>query len=501
LNFDAGNGYADRASDKVTIGQSTTLPSATRANHTLLGWSTQQSGGTTLSAGAIYVPTADATLYARWAVQVFTITFDGNGGTSGRDSDTMTFGSQTPIVLPPAGRLNYVFNGWYSAAQGGYLLGVAGATFVPSTSLTAYAQWIQGSLAGMGPATQIAQVTVRDGYDASFTAGSNGSTATVSYKADSLPNGTVITAFVEDSPARVTPLLATRAEPILTLILSWVAPDGTVPDTAPGKPIVMTITNANITAGSKVYGLVGDVAVYLGTSVEDGQVQVSISVDPAVIVAMVTPDAPTAVSVAEVSEASARVSWTAPASNGGSAITRFTATSSTGQTCSSVTTSCVIAGLASGVNYSFTVVATNAIGDGPASVASPSFRLAASVSQPTSTLPTPVTVPTITENVPSNIPVRNDVKSEQEKEALKIAGEVLKEIEEEATENAQNAIDSLNGKDGSAAKPTSPGGKNSQVSTPEGKGDSQNNAWWFLLLLAVLILGSFMVMRKSLRTK
>jgi hypothetical protein len=99
-----------------------------------------------------------------------------------------------------------------------------------------------------------------------------------------------------------------------------------------------------------------------------------------------------------------------------------------------------------------------------------------------------VTVPTITE-------------SEQEKEALKIAGEVLKAIEEEATENAQNAIESLNGKDGSTAKPTSPDGKNSQVSTPEGNGDSQNNALWLLLLLVIVILGSSIVIRKSLRTK
>ena len=418
----------------------------------------------------------------------------------------MTFGSQTPIVLPPAGRLNYVFNGWYSAARGGYLLGVAGATFVPTASLTAYAQWVQGSLAGMGPATQIAQVTVRDGYDASFTAGSNGSTATVSYKADSLPNGTVITAFVEDSPARVTPLLSRRAEPILTLILSWVAPDGTVPDTAPGKPIVMTITNANITAGSKVYGLVGDVAVYLGTSVEDGQVQVSISVDPAVIVAMVTPDAPTAVSAAEVNETSARVSWTAPASNGGSAITRFTATSSTGQTCSSVTTSCVFAGLTSGFNYSFTVVATNAIGDGPASNASQTLRLTGAIAQPTttvptSTVPTVVAVPAGSGNVPGKVPTGNDVKSGQEKEALELAGEVLKSVQESATENAQNALESLTDQDDAGAKPKSPGDKEAQESASEGSGDSSNNAFWFLLLLVLLLIGSFMVMRTIVKRK
>jgi hypothetical protein len=511
LTFDAVNGYADRASDKVTIGQSTTLPSATRANHTLLGWSTQQSGGTTLSAGDTYVPTADATLYARWALQVFTITYDGNGGTATENSASMTFGSTTPIVLPNAGRLNYVFNGWYSAARGGYLLGVAGASFAPTTSLTAYAQWIQGSLAGMGPATQIAQATVQAGYDLSFTAGSNGSTATVSYKADSLPDGTVITAFVENSTTRVTPLLATRAEPILTLILSWVAPDGSVPNTATGKPIVMTITNSNITAGSKVFGLIGDVPVYLGTSVEDGQVQVSISEDPAVIVAMVTPDAPTAVIAAGVDETSARISWTAPGSNGGSPITRFTATSSSGQSCNSVTTSCVITGLTAGASYSFTVKATNAIGDGSLSVASQTLRLTAAVAQPTTTVPTSTvptsTVPTVgavpagSDNVPGKVPTGNDVKSGQEKEALEIAGEVLKSVQESATENAQNALESLTDQDEPGAKPKSPDDKEVKESASEGSGDSSNNAFWFLLLLVLLLVGSFMAIRTFVKRK
>jgi hypothetical protein len=30
---------------------------------------------------------------------------------------------------------------------------------------------------------------------------------------------------------------------VLSIVVAWVAPDGTVPDTAVGKPIVVTITN------------------------------------------------------------------------------------------------------------------------------------------------------------------------------------------------------------------------------------------------------------------
>lgn len=65
------------------------------------------------------------------------------------------------------------------------------------------------------------------------------------------------------------------------------------------------------------------------------------------------------------------VSWSAPATDGGSPITRYTATVRPGDgTCSSPppTTSCTIGGLTPGTVYTVSVTATNAFGDGPASV-------------------------------------------------------------------------------------------------------------------------------------
>ena len=84
------------------------------------------------------------------------------------------------------------------------------------------------------------------------------------------------------------------------------------------------------------------------------------------------PGAPTGVA-AVAGTASAAVSWTAPASNGGAAIDGYTATASPGgQTCSWTTgpLSCTVAGLANGTPYTFTVLAHNTIGNGPASSAS-----------------------------------------------------------------------------------------------------------------------------------
>ena len=373
LTFNAGLGISDTATATVTIGQPLALPGATRANYTLQGWSVDPTGGTLLLATTPYTPTADGTLYAQWAAQIFTVTYNGNGGTAGKVADSVVYNSQTPIPLPSATRLNYVFNGWYSQATGGYLIGESGTNYSPTGSLTAYARWVQGSLSGIGAATLIAQITVRDGIDSGFNAGSNGSTVTVAYTAGALPDGTVITAYLENSPARVTSMLGTLASPVLSLIIAWVAPDGTVPDTASGKPIIMTVINSSITAGSKIFGLVGNQPELLGIALIDGQVQVSITRDPAVVVAMVAPDAPTGVTATAINSSSATIAWVAPASNGGSAITKYTATAGAGKSCESTTTSCVISGLVAGTPYTFTVLATNAIGNSATS--SPSLAL------------------------------------------------------------------------------------------------------------------------------
>lgn len=83
------------------------------------------------------------------------------------------------------------------------------------------------------------------------------------------------------------------------------------------------------------------------------------------------PGAPTGVS-AVAKNASATVSWNAPASNGGANITDYTVTSTPGsKTCTTNgATSCTVTGLTNGTAYQFSVVATNSEGDGPASALS-----------------------------------------------------------------------------------------------------------------------------------
>ena len=89
------------------------------------------------------------------------------------------------------------------------------------------------------------------------------------------------------------------------------------------------------------------------------------------------PGAPTGLGVSSLGVGQATLEWTAPSSNGGSAITSYTVTITDTTTSTTLTpivvsgsppaTSTPIAGLTAGDYYSFAVSATNAIGTGPAS--------------------------------------------------------------------------------------------------------------------------------------
>jgi len=82
------------------------------------------------------------------------------------------------------------------------------------------------------------------------------------------------------------------------------------------------------------------------------------------------PGAPTGVA-ATAGNASASVSFTAPASDGGATITDYTVTSSPGGFTKTGTASpLTVTGLSNGTSYTFTVVATNSVGNSPASSAS-----------------------------------------------------------------------------------------------------------------------------------
>ena len=331
--------------------------------YTFAGWSTSNNG-TLISGG--YTPTANSILYAIWGTGSYTITYNGNGGTVPVASASILNGSS--LTLPTPTRDNFVFDGWFTDSTAGSLIGAAAAVFQPAQSRTLYAHWTQSSLYGLSPSvlSRVGVLTASDSGATTTTHENANSSVTVAIPAATLPAGTTINIDRVGELTRAQNAIAGNNSYIISVVVSWITSTGTVPNTNAGKAISVTITNASIKAGAKVYGIVAGNVTQLTTATQNGTVTVQLTSDPEVVVVATKPDAPTNLAVTS-GAGQADLTWTAPSTDGGSEITGYTVTGTGGVTCTTTTTSCNISGLTAGTAYTFTVTATNALGTSVAS--------------------------------------------------------------------------------------------------------------------------------------
>lgn len=342
-----------------------------RTNHTFGGWSTTKGGATV---GLTYTPTSTLTLFAVWTLNQYAVTFNGNAVNVSNTTETYTAGSAA-LVLPTITRAGFIFKGWYSASTNGNLIGQAGANYTPASNGSVYARWVQLSLSGVNEADlqSLGSVTTQNGLGSVNTYITPDSTVSVTIPAGALPAATVVKFDLLDPAAvRATPLPAEGSH-ILSLVVSWIAQDGTVPNTATGKPIVMTVTSSSIKKGATVYSIVGSSVRSLGTATQNGSVTVEITEDPEVAIVKTRPGAPTNVSATNGADISSVVTWDAPTTDGGDPIANYTVTSSRGEVCVTSTRSCAFNSLTNGITYTFTVRAANSVGFSDPSSASASI--------------------------------------------------------------------------------------------------------------------------------
>jgi invasion protein IalB len=198
--------------------------------------------------------------------------------------------------------------------------------------------------------------------------------------AESAPSAPVTPATTPDAPLDVSAVAGNASATV-----SWTAPgDGGAPVirhtvTATPGGATATTTGTSATVAGLANGTAYSFTVHAVNDVGNGpESAASNAVTPST-----TPGSPSNVT-AEPGNGQATVTWSAPASDGGSPVTGYTVTASPGgATASTAETSAIVAGLANGTSYTFTVVATNANGDSEPSAASNSVTPATTPDAPT----------------------------------------------------------------------------------------------------------------------
>ena len=382
------------------------------------GWSTTIGGN---AVSTPYQPTTSGTLYAIWGSGSYTLTFNQNYGMQANGTATVANGQSTQ--LPTPSRSNFVFDGWYTASTGGTKVGNGGANFTPGGSSTLYARWIQASLYGVvGNLNRISTITASDSVSSSYSGTAGGSSVSVTLPSASLPAGTVVALDVITDTTYAQSLLTGTNNYILSIAVSWLAPDETVPNTNSGKAVSMTITNSSIKAGALVYSIQNGVVTLLGTATQNGTITVQLTSDPSVYVVATVPTAPQTIASTNTST-SATVTWTAPSSDGGATITGYTVTLNTGAVCTTTLLTCTFNNLTTGTSYTATVIANNSVGSSvsgtvtftPAAQQSPAPATPVTPAPPVTPVPPVTPKPPVTPEppvvvVPIAVPIPTAVK-------------------------------------------------------------------------------------------
>ncbi|NBV66469.1 MAG: hypothetical protein EBR75_05255, partial [Actinobacteria bacterium] len=440
ITFSAQTGSGAPATQTGNMGQIVSL-SATAptppAGQNFIGWNTAANGsGSSYGAGAqLILGSSDVTLYAQYAAATITVIYAGLKS-SGSLPAAQSAASGSNIQLAAGtgfARTGYNFAGWSDGSQ---VIAASSTYQMPLVNTQLTAQWTvalpntpAAPTAVVGDASAV--VTVNPGT------GSGGDA--VSYTITASPGGASCTVYAPATTCTISPLTNNTAYTFTTTATNATGTTSASPTSSSVKPlgkpdapssVVATASNgaanvsfaapANVTdsaptkytitsspAGGScvlnsplpnplacnVTGLTNGTA-YTFTVIAENALFISDTSTASVAVTPKTiPGAPS-VSAVSGSPGTATVTVTAPASNGGSAITGYTITSAPGGFTCTVAPSanplaCDISTLVNGTSYTFTAVATNIVGDSVASSATSSVTPAGLPSAPAAVVAVP----------------------------------------------------------------------------------------------------------------
>lgn len=143
--------------------------------------------------------TNDATLYAKWTVNVYNVVLDAQGGVGGTSQVSATYGTEPDAIEVPT-KTGYIFGGYFTEPDGQgtqyySAIGQGTTTWDVTSDTTLYARWIEDwvtiTMDDNAPEELVVTFnsnTADDGISVTFDSGVREDEANVTFVADGLPN-------------------------------------------------------------------------------------------------------------------------------------------------------------------------------------------------------------------------------------------------------------------------------------------------------------------------
>jgi uncharacterized protein (TIGR02145 family)/uncharacterized repeat protein (TIGR02543 family) len=128
---------------KIAVAGSNTL---SKVGYSFSKWNTKKDDtGANVAPGDSFTVNGNVTFYAQWVVKQFTLSFNGNGNTSGDAPELKKYDYHATVTVPDKGTLKrdgYTFTGWNTAQNGSGNAFSAEDTFtMPASEMVLYAKW------------------------------------------------------------------------------------------------------------------------------------------------------------------------------------------------------------------------------------------------------------------------------------------------------------------------------------------------------------------------
>ena len=144
ISYNANGGSGAPGSQTKYYGTTLTLSSTRpeRDGYRFVGWATSSSAtSATYSPGGSYTANASATLYAVWAVDVFVISYNANGGSGAPTSQSKQNGVTLVLTTTKPVRTRHTFLGWSTSPDASSATYEAGGNFTDNADTLLYAVW------------------------------------------------------------------------------------------------------------------------------------------------------------------------------------------------------------------------------------------------------------------------------------------------------------------------------------------------------------------------